>query len=126
MPEPPTVTGTILIVDDDQITREGLGAILERSGFGVAQASHGSEALSYLYCNPAPSLILLDMMMPRMDGWNFLEHFRMNAAWEEIPIIIMTGMRIASDEWAESLGAAGLLKKPFDESELIKPVRELC
>jgi chemotaxis family two-component system sensor histidine kinase/response regulator PixL len=120
------MTGTILIVDDDQIVREGVGVLLERGGFGVAQASNGSEALTYLYCNPAPSLILLDMMMPRMDGWNFLEHYRMNAAWYAIPVIILTGMRIASAEWAESLGAVGLLKKPFDENELMNPVRDLC
>jgi CheY-like chemotaxis protein len=120
------LSGTILIVDDDGVTREGLRALLEGQGYSVAQASDGGDALTYLNLNPAPSLILLDMMMPRMDGWGFLTTLHRTPEWRTIPVIITTAMPVASQEWAASMGAAGLLKKPFDEDELLKPVRQLC
>jgi CheY-like chemotaxis protein len=120
------VTGTILIVDDDPVTREGLRAMLERQGYTVGQARSGSEALTYLNLNPAPHLILLDMMMPGMDGWKFLGAFRQTRAWSAIPVLITTAMPVASSEWAASLGAAGLLKKPFEEDDLMTPLRQLC
>jgi CheY-like chemotaxis protein len=120
------LAGTILLVDDDRVAREGLRILLEREGYPVAQASNGSDALTYLNLNPAPCLILLDMMMPRMDSWSFLATFRQSPAWRMIPVIITTALPVASHEWAASLGAAGLLKKPFNEKELMKPVRQLC
>ena len=117
---------TILIVDDDPITREGLRSILEKEGYPVAVADDGSAALSYLNGHPSPSLILLDMMMPTVDGWQFLATLQQNPTWTEIPVIISTAMGVASSEWAESLGAVGLLKKPFDATELLEPVRQFC
>jgi CheY-like chemotaxis protein len=120
------VSGTILIIEDDPVMREALCTVLAREGYRVAQAANGYEALTYLNFHPAPCLILLDMLMPRMDGWRFLEAFRQTPAWATIPVIITTSMGIASPDWAVSLGAVGLLKKPFDEDELMKPVRQLC
>ena len=122
----PTVTGPILIIDDDPVVRELLSTLLERHGYRVGQASSGSHALTYLNLNSPPSLILLDMLMPAMDGWRFLEAFRLTTAWQTIPVIVITSMGIASPEWAASLGAAGLLKKPFDVDELMQPVRQFC
>jgi CheY-like chemotaxis protein len=120
------MTGPVLIIDDDPVVRESLRILLRRHGYGVAEASSGTDALIYLNLNPPPSLIFLDMLMPGMDGWRFLEAFRLTTTWETIPVIIITGMGIASQDWAASLGAVGFLKKPFDEDELMKPVRQLC
>jgi CheY-like chemotaxis protein len=120
------MTETILIIDDDPVVRGLLSMLLERHGYRVAHASGGCDALAYLSLNSPPSLVLLDMLMPAMDGWRFLEAFRLTTAWETIPVIIITGMGVASPEWAASLGAAGLLRKPFDVDELMQPVRQLC
>jgi CheY-like chemotaxis protein len=120
------VAGTILIVDDDPLAREGLRSVLESEGYGVIVTSDGSDALTYLNHHPLPSLIFLDMMMPRIDGWQFLTLFRQTDAWSHIPVIITTSMSVASPEWAESLGAAGLLKKPFDPQEMLEPLRQFC
>ena len=120
------MVGTVLIVDDDPVTCELLRRLLEKEGFDTEVAANGSEAMTYLGYNPPPCLILLDMMMPLMDGWHFLSNFRMTPAWSAIPVIIMTGMGVASPEWAASLGASGLLKKPFDADELLGPIRELA
>jgi CheY-like chemotaxis protein len=59
---------TVLIAEDDAIAREGMAIILHREGYGVATAANGQEALEYLRTQPAPSLILLDMLMPVLDG----------------------------------------------------------
>lgn len=112
----------ILIVDDDPIAREGLSAVLHRAGFPTATAGDAEEALEYLGVGVRPDLILLDMMMPRSDGWQFL-HVRRQQAWRDIPVWIITGMGIASDEWAASLGARGLLRKPIDIATLLDAVR---
>jgi chemosensory pili system protein ChpA (sensor histidine kinase/response regulator) len=109
----------VLIVDDDPVVRALLGMLLARHGYRVAQATSGTDALSYLSLNSPPSLIFLDMLMPLMDGWNFLSHFRLTIAWAAIPVVIITSMDVATQEWAESLGAVGFLKKPFDEHDLM-------
>src|SRR5262249_35568194 len=101
-------------------------SILEREGYDVVVSSDGGAALSYLSAHPTPRLILLDMMMPTVDGWKFLAALQQNPAWTEIPVIISTGMGVASVEWAASLGAVGLLKRPFDADDLLQPVREYC
>lgn len=120
------MAGTILIVDDDPIVRQGLRAVLEREGYAVALAANGSEALSYLTFNDLPALIVLDMMMPRMDGWKFLSAFRQTPSWSGVPVIVTTAMGIASLEWAQSQGAVDLLKKPFDEDALCRAVHQVC
>jgi CheY-like chemotaxis protein len=112
-------------VDDDAVTREGLRSILEREGYRVALTANGNDALHYLEFNPTPSLILLDMLMPLMDGWDFMASLRLRADWSGIPVIITTGMGIASPDWASSMGAAALLKKPYDEKDLLRPIRRL-
>jgi CheY-like chemotaxis protein len=111
---------TILIVEDDELAQEGLCSILGREGYTPALAATGRQAIDYLH-RSTPALILLDMMMPEMDGWMFLGHFRNTPAWAEIPVVIMTGMG-ASDEWAVSMGACELLRKPIDVATLLATI----
>ena len=75
-----------------------------------------------------PSLILLDMLLPdtKFDGWAFLHYIRQNVEWSAIPIIIVTGMSIASSEWSRSLGALDIVKKPLDLDELLAKIRQYC
>jgi CheY-like chemotaxis protein len=111
---------TILVIDDDDITRAGFGLVLREKGYTVELACNGHEALAYLRDHPAPDLIILDMLMEGMDGWQFLK--QRDAEWHSIPVIIMTALGIASDEWARSLGAWGWLQKPIDLQVLLEEV----
>jgi CheY-like chemotaxis protein len=79
----------VLVVDDDSLTREVLRRTLEGEGWRVVEAANGVEALEVVKV-VMPSLILLDLMMPEMDGFRFVSELRAVAAWKDIPIIIMT------------------------------------
>ena len=114
---------TLLVVDDNEITREGLGNVLRREGYAVTLAASGGEVLQYLRTQPQPDLILLDMLMDEGDGWGVLRAVRTASGLSGIPVLIITGLGIANDEWATSIGAAGLLRKPFDTPDLLAAVR---
>ncbi len=111
----------VLVVDDDAITWEGLAAILGRAGYDVAQAGNGAEALAYLRGNPAPAVVLLDMFMPGVDGWRFLDALRREPALAGVPVVVATAT-ILTREWAQSHGCAGFLRKPFSAESLLDEV----
>jgi CheY-like chemotaxis protein len=67
------VGNKLLIVEDNDVTREGLATLLRREGFTVELAAHGRQALDYLNTGARPDVILLDMLLPVLDGWHFLE-----------------------------------------------------
>jgi signal transduction histidine kinase/CheY-like chemotaxis protein len=88
----------LLVVDDDAQVRETTRRMLERSGYTVADAANGKDGLAWLGANPAPAAILLDLMMPVMDGFEFLEHLRANAAWRDIPVVVITAKTLEQKE----------------------------
>jgi len=110
---------TVLIVEDNDIEREGLAAVVQDQGYQVQLAANGTEALSYLQKTPTPDVVLLDMMMAPEDGWQVLRKVQRSRTQPPVPIIIVTGLDIASPEWATSLGASGLIHKPIDKEELL-------
>ena len=112
-------TREILIVDDDADLRETLQLLLDDSGYGVTAVSNGQAALDRLKDGARPSLILLDLMMPEMNGWQFLERARADAALDGIPVVIMTERRSTDLEPAPS---KQVLHKPFDRTELLDAV----
>ena len=114
---------TLLLVEDNEVVGEGLTVVLRRAGYAVALAGNGQEALSALRGGVRPDLILLDMLVPVVDGWRFLEQRRREPALAAIPVVLLTGLGVASPEWAISLGAAGLLRKPVATEELLREVR---
>ena len=116
---------TILIVEDNEVQREGLAVVLRKAGYSVLPTTDAGKALSTLECIAAPDLILLDMLMPppATDGWRFMATRKKNPALAAIPVLIMTAMGIASEEWAESLGGCGLLRKPVDTDPLLAAIR---
>lgn len=81
---------TVLIVDDDADIRAVLSEFLEGEGYAVATAAHGAEALYYLRTQAPPTLVLLDLMMPTMDGFQFREEQRRDASIASIPVVVMT------------------------------------
>jgi CheY-like chemotaxis protein len=85
---------------------------LRGEGYKVITLCHGREALDYLEGNAAPDLILLDMLMPVLDGWHFLEQLSRKSFRPPIPVVITTGT-ILNREWAASHGCVGFLRKPL-------------
>src|SRR5512138_320665 len=111
----------ILVVEDDQDIRDILEIVLAAEGHEVQTAADGVAGLDRLRGGPLPSLILLDMMMPRLDGEGFLRAMRSNPSTADIPVIIVTGHPAARTKAAE-LGAAGCLVKPVELVELLSTI----
>jgi two-component system response regulator MprA len=108
----------ILLVEDDCDVREALTELLECEGYEIHAAVDGWEALQYLQAGGRPGLILLDLMMPRMDGVEFRAVQRRNPAFAAVPVVLLSAdahMR----EKAVSLDAAGAVGKPIDLGELL-------
>jgi CheY-like chemotaxis protein len=105
----------VLIVEDDEDIRSDLSAILKVKGWDVCASSNGAEALEHLRANGRPSVILLDMRMPVMNGWEFLAVQKEDPALAEIPVIICSG---DGNVDPDAVRAAGFLRKPFELSHL--------
>src|SRR2546427_12110035 len=113
---------TILIVEDDADIRELMKIFLEADGYRVNLAADGLDAFEELRAGPRPALILLDLMMPRMDGEHFLERLR-GSRFANIPVIIMSG-HCAAERKAEELSVVQCLMKPVEVDQLLKTVRQ--
>lgn len=108
----------VLMVDDDEDIREVVSVILGQEGHEVELAEDGTAALKRLREGGLPSVILLDLMMPGMDGEAFMNALKGDPLTARIPVVIMSGHKSARRAAAE-LGAAGCLVKPVDLSDLL-------
>jgi len=115
----------ILIVEDDHDVAQSVAEVLQSSGYGTGIAANGREALDYLQRNTQTDLILLDMMMPVMDGWQFREEQRKLPALDSIPVVIVTADGNARGK-AEAIQAAGLVSKPVTIDGLLNEVERIC
>src|ERR1700686_2404281 len=102
----------ILIVDDDPAIRDVVSDILETSDYRVKTARNGAEALEDIR-RDRPAAVLLDLMMPVMDGWEFLRKYRCEVPVSPVPVVIMSAARDASSVAGE-FGAQAFLSKPFE------------
>ena len=117
---------TVLVIEDSDMEREGLAAVLQREGYAVLTAADGQEALACVRTSPRPDLILLDMLLPGIDGWDLLKVYTRDPALAGVPVVILSGLDVGSPAWAASLGAAGYLRKPVDSAALLQIVRRVC
>ncbi|MCI2058293.1 MAG: EAL domain-containing protein [Oscillibacter sp.] len=125
-PEPPRVEGRqILIVEDNQVNRLMLKKMLSGS-YGVLEASNGAAALKLLSSRSDIAAILLDIIMPVMDGFEFLEHKRRDDRLRGIPTLVLSQAETRSSELrALSLGASGFVRKPYEPAILRRRLEEL-
>jgi excisionase family DNA binding protein len=115
--------GTVLVVDDDAGLREFIRVNLEAEGFSVREAGSADEGLAALDEEP-PDLILLDVMMPRVDGWEMLRRVQERHGVEAIPVIMYSG-KVEEAENAEERGAQAFFGKPFDPRKLLDVTKQL-
>jgi CheY-like chemotaxis protein len=117
-----TADQSVLVVDDDADVRESIGDALEEEGYRVTSASNGKEALRLLKDDKIrPDIILLDIMMPEMDGWAFRAEQRKDPELASIPVLVFTAYGSPKDI-AQELQAAGFLRKPLRLHELLSAI----
>jgi CheY-like chemotaxis protein len=113
-----------LIVEDEDLIRFALESVLVEEGCDVCAARDGGEALRMLESECVPDLILLDLMMPHMDGGEFRRRQRQMAHVADVPVIVLSGARELRAR-AEALGAAAALAKPFELEDLAGTIRRV-
>ena len=115
----------ILVVEDEADLRQLISGLLRADGYATVTATNGSEALRLLREEGVqPCLILLDLLMPVMNGWTFLRRAREDRRLARVPVIVVTGYLPCAD--AARLGAADVLSKPFDLDRLLEVVGAHC
>jgi CheY-like chemotaxis protein len=109
---------SVLIIDDDSNSREALAELLADEGYVVAAAANGAEGLAYLRSGQPAHVILLDLMMPGVDGWDFRAEQKRDAALAQIPVIVMSAA-------GKLLDADYALRKPIDVDALLTLLRSI-
>ena len=113
----------VLIVEDDRDVREAAAALLEVEGLRVAEAEHGAEALGLLEAGLRPKAIVLDMMMPLVDGERFLRARRLEPEIASIPVIVFSALQKIPRDLSES-NVVAILSKPVEPQRFVRIVRE--
>jgi CheY-like chemotaxis protein len=113
----------VLIVEDDEDLRDMMAQMLSIEGYRTATAANGREALDYLHHTARPNVILLDLMMPVMDGWEFRRLQKADPELAPVPVIVLSALDPGR---AASVDADAFLKKPLDFDRLLDLVRSHC
>jgi CheY-like chemotaxis protein len=114
---------TILIIEDDEGIRNAIKLILEFGGYRVETAANGKEGLDRLAAIETPCLILLDLMMPVMDGWAFADAMKKDTTFARIPITVVTAF---AEKTHDLSNVSHTLKKPVEIDTLLNHVKEYC
>jgi CheY-like chemotaxis protein len=113
--------GWILIVDDDEDIRDVIALILQTRGYRTVAACDGQDALDHLQRNGPPSLVLLDLMMPRLNGEGFAAEMRSRPETRDVPIVVLSG-DTAGPKTAAAMRATGYLAKPVELATLLATI----
>ncbi len=117
---------TVLVVEDDRDVREAIAEVLADSRYVPLHAANGAEALERLRASPVrPCVILLDVMMPTMDGWQFRAEQQRDPSVRDIPVVVLSAHADAGAA-AEKMAAAGYLTKPVALETLLGVVERFC
>ena len=113
----------VLIVEDDVELRDMMAQLLTLEGFVATSVANGREALEYLRRGDRPDIILLDLMMPVMDGWEFRRKQQSDPALAKVPVVVLSAL---DHRRAAEVDAVAFLKKPLDFDRLLELVRRYC
>jgi len=114
---------TILIVDDEEDVLDLLQLVFETSGFAVRRAATGKSAVSIAYEEP-PDVVLLDVMMPEMDGWQVIRTLKADERTRQVPVVMLSARAERRDKMIGlQEGAEGYIAKPFSPSEVVREVQ---
>jgi CheY-like chemotaxis protein len=119
----PLMRDYILVVEDDRDLREILSDALELEGYETVCVEHGEAALRHLYTGARPCVILLDLMMPVMDGWTFRREILKDQSLADIPVVVMTA---AGADRAQTIPSNRVLYKPLEMDAVVDAVQEHC
>jgi CheY-like chemotaxis protein len=111
----------VLVLEDEEELRESMRDLLEYNGYTVVTASDGREGLDALEGMEHLSLVLLDLLMPRMNGWDFFDDFRTRARFAKVPVVVHSSAPSRAPE-----GVTRVLAKPLQPEQLLAIVQELC
>jgi|KBSMisStandDraft_5_1062788.scaffolds.fasta_scaffold146945_2 CheY-like chemotaxis protein len=119
-------SGAILIVDDDNDVRSALSELLEEEGFSVEGAPNGREALARLRGGTVhPAVILLDLMMPGMDGWDFRSEQMRDPRLAAVPVVVVSASGFSQESIRTQFRPAAYMEKPIEGTVLLDVIREL-
>ena len=122
--DPHTSAPVILVVEDDHIVASLLEHTLARRGYVVRLAADGRTAAQFIAASPPPSLVLLDVMLPYVDGFELIRQIRAQPAWRDVAVVMLTS-KAQEDSVVRALeaGASDYIVKPFRPQELVARVR---
>ena len=128
-PEKPDIVAlnspTILIVEDDEVTSYMLEFLLQREGYTVTKANDGKEALKLIENSKPFDIVLLDIMIPFINGFELVSHIRSQPAWEKTPVLMLSGKSQEKDiVKALDSGATDYIVKPFQPGEVLARIRK--
>jgi CheY-like chemotaxis protein len=116
----------VLLVEDDSAVRNATSELLEDEGFSVVTASDGRDALDLLRAGLRPAVIVLDVMMPRLDGWDF-RHIQMaDQRLKDIPVIVVSASGFSAEAIRSQFGGAQFIPKPIDPVDLVDAIVRAC
>lgn len=116
----PQIKKRVLIVEDEKAIRDMMIAILEVEGYSVVAAANGKQGIEAIQSGTPPHVVLLDMMMPVMNGWDFLDFARTNARTAKIPVVVVS----AYAEIAKSVSPQGVVPKPIQLKTLLAAIEK--
>ena len=117
--------GLVLLVEDDVDTRLAYRALLEHAGWSVREAGDGEQALRSAADEP-PSLVIVDISIPGMDGWETTRRLKLDERTRNVPVLVITGHALDEDrQRAKSLGCAGYMAKPLSPTSFVAEVGRL-